>query len=665
MLSNREVINISDDDGSNSSSTKEEKPQTATTTSEERSIGGELVSIFSNLETVGDFSCGGELAANYVIPGLTIKKDDQFIPISLPICTHEQANTLIQVCRKAPYGLGEQTLYDDQVRNTWQLDPSQFQLTNPKWTQLVQDLVNSKVKKGLGIPPEVDIKASLYKLLFYEKDGHFNFHKDTEKEEGMFATLVIQFPCIYTGGELVVQHNGREQLYDFQTNSQFGAFYASFYADFVPQLQELFTKWNNGEFRESKILYMLEHEYTQAGLSFDVLKGSDEAIVSAITNANRDGQLVGCALGIVKKVESGSASCSGYSYYGGGDFEMDEVYDVTLSLTHCVGMDNKVNTNLRSVGIADKEIFPRDVWKELEADGESVEEATGNEGATMERRYHQAVIILWPEKAAFNMILDMDNREAFHQMLNLIKKWEVEQSTTKEELRPKYISLLNRLIAKKGRDVDMNELFYMIQSLNDVRLVKTSCKMLTHGYRYQQELSKEKILFIMRCCTYFGLEKVKRYVNEMKLPADMESLGGLVHSIKEEGNPAAQYLFDKFMSNRLNYVAEKKTWIKEAQALFHMFLTIDHNKGIEIVAQNVENSYQQNKKQLSDLGSTLLKLGQSFNTKFFENDKLVHLLNMCIDDLKAETSPSVPQASYSLNVKLNCTCTGVLRYNHS
>lgn len=43
----------------------------------------------------------------------------------------------------------------------------------------------------------------------------------------------------------------------------------------------------------------------------------------------------------------------------------------------------------------------------------------------MERRYHTTVLILWPEKNAFNMIMDLKTKHAFSQMLNLLKsgKW--------------------------------------------------------------------------------------------------------------------------------------------------------------------------------------------------------------------------------------------------
>jgi len=60
-----------------------------------------------------------------------------------------------------------------------------------------------------------DVKAVLYKVLLYETDGHFLPHKDTEKEKGMFGTLVVQLPSIYTGGEMIVRFGSTTSTYDF------------------------------------------------------------------------------------------------------------------------------------------------------------------------------------------------------------------------------------------------------------------------------------------------------------------------------------------------------------------------------------------------------------------------------------------------------------------
>ncbi|MCA9322796.1 MAG: hypothetical protein KDB53_18790, partial [Planctomycetes bacterium] len=61
------------------------------------------------------------------LPGLEV---DGVGPVGLPL-VRVQAAELIKCCRKAPYGKGTKTLVDESVRRVWELDPEQFQLTNP------------------------------------------------------------------------------------------------------------------------------------------------------------------------------------------------------------------------------------------------------------------------------------------------------------------------------------------------------------------------------------------------------------------------------------------------------------------------------------------------------------------------------------------------------
>ena len=75
------------------------------------------------------------------------------------------------------------------------------------------------------------MRAELYKLLVYDAGGFFIEHRDTEKAEGMFGTLVIVLPSIYEGGELMVRHGGREALLDLRCNDPSEARFAAFYAD--------------------------------------------------------------------------------------------------------------------------------------------------------------------------------------------------------------------------------------------------------------------------------------------------------------------------------------------------------------------------------------------------------------------------------------------------
>lgn len=49
------------------------------------------------------------------------------------------------------------------------------------------------MKTGLGCGDAI-VTAELYKLLVYDRGGFFLGHRDTEKTNGMFATLVLTFP---------------------------------------------------------------------------------------------------------------------------------------------------------------------------------------------------------------------------------------------------------------------------------------------------------------------------------------------------------------------------------------------------------------------------------------------------------------------------------------
>ena len=87
---------------------------------------------------------------------------------------------------------------------------------------------------GVGVSEPV--AAELYKLLVYDWGSFFVSHRDTEKTPGMFATLVIVLPSISTGGDLVVQHKGREVRLDLRCTDPSETSFAAFYADCVHEV---------------------------------------------------------------------------------------------------------------------------------------------------------------------------------------------------------------------------------------------------------------------------------------------------------------------------------------------------------------------------------------------------------------------------------------------
>jgi hypothetical protein len=108
------------------------------------------------------------------------------------------------VAEKAPFGRGLATMVDETVRKTWQIDGSKVSFNHPRWPQSLRHLT-IKVAEELGCPEPSKVTASLHKLLLYDVGGFFKAHKDTEKEPGMFATMVrivpSSVPCSWDLGE--------------------------------------------------------------------------------------------------------------------------------------------------------------------------------------------------------------------------------------------------------------------------------------------------------------------------------------------------------------------------------------------------------------------------------------------------------------------------------
>lgn len=151
------------------------------------------------------------------------------------------------ICEQAPFGRGSTTLVDTSVRRCWQVDASKVSF--PKAPTFLSDIVQAlatEAVRALGVDgAEVGLEAHLYKLLLYQAGGHFMFHRDTEKEGGMFATLILQLPTAegYTGGELLVKQNNEVKTFkNSQMTSSVGFCYTVFFADCLHELRKIYSQ---------------------------------------------------------------------------------------------------------------------------------------------------------------------------------------------------------------------------------------------------------------------------------------------------------------------------------------------------------------------------------------------------------------------------------------
>ena len=146
----------------------------------------------------------------------------------------------------------------------------------------------------------------------YGKGQFFLPHQDSQNDETMIGTLVVSLPSSHTGGELLIEHSGKTVACQASAAEvSVAAFYADCRhevkpvrtgyrvtltcnllldsgpgggdpaeppADAARYLAEHFTtrvsRWE-GDDREppDRLVYLLDHEYTQRGLSWDRLKG--------------------------------------------------------------------------------------------------------------------------------------------------------------------------------------------------------------------------------------------------------------------------------------------------------------------------------------------------------------------------------------------------------
>ncbi|KAF6809483.1 2og-fe oxygenase superfamily protein, partial [Colletotrichum sojae] len=286
--------------------------------SDRKSFEDDLCSALDNIKGTGSFA--SFLTTSYLSypavrlePGLSVRDVG---PITFPL-GEAQARSLIAAARQAPYGRGSETIVDTSVRNTWELDPSQFD-PSPNWPDIINRM-SSKLAQDMGI--DVPVVADLYKLLIYEKGAMFKAHTDTEKIPGMFGTFVVCLPCPHEGGDVVVKHRGRTKTFKTSEHPRgsFVAWYSDVSHEVLPvtsgyrvvltynlavdpatprpsasvgtadcqRLRHTLQRWLSrgvaGENdRMDHVYYRLDHEYTEANISLTALKSRDFSLVQKL-----------------------------------------------------------------------------------------------------------------------------------------------------------------------------------------------------------------------------------------------------------------------------------------------------------------------------------------------------------------------------------------------
>jgi 2OG-Fe(II) oxygenase superfamily len=412
-----------------------------------------------------DSEPAGSFSAQLLAPAHFLRLEVTGVgPVSLPVRA-SQAKKLIAVGRPAMFGRGEETLTDTRVRDTWEITPDQITFGGPGWTALM-DSALEHFRDELGLPPTTRLRAEPHSMLAYGKGQFFLPHQDSEKDDAMVGTLVVSLPSAHTGGELVVDHAGESKAYRASKEKlTFVAFYADCRHEVTPVrsgyrvtltfnllsdtetpaqaagpvtelahcLTEHFTtpatpRYGGRDLDPPKrLVYLLDHEYTQRGLNWNRLKGVDAERAALLrAAAERAGCEAVLALAEVKETwdawPSESDPWDDYDYYDDeeegeeeeeddydvsrdrgsdhGDYQLNELIDDEITLGWWTSPDGTGGEPV-SLHVPGSEVSATTPSADLTPYQSEYEGYMGNYGNTLDRWYRRAAVAVWPQDRAF------------------------------------------------------------------------------------------------------------------------------------------------------------------------------------------------------------------------------------------------------------------------
>lgn len=396
-------------------------------------------------------------------------------PIRFPV-QPKLAKQLIEHSVPSKFGLKEETLYDPSVRKSFEIGAEKIQLGPVFQKQL--NMALDKIKKDLLFPATSSLSAELHNMLIYEKGCFFDFHQDSEKKDGMMASLVVVLPSNYRGGELVIEYQGHKKTLPERSrygrnagsdNLTFMAFYADCqhrinkltygyrtaltfnlilenpqelknnkeHAKTISALQEYFATQENlpsyGRDKPKWFVYLLNHQYTPKALSWKTLKGVDKEAAAVFKQAAEElGLDVYLTLADIQETWN---VVDDY-YYGkphniwnneddsvndSSELELDYLVNNEIVLINWLDKDGKNVPDFAHHCVHDSMVFMSQDNSKYEPESSQHEGYMGNYGNTLDRWYKRTAIVLWPKKISLGSKFAIDRNIGVKELLQIAK----------------------------------------------------------------------------------------------------------------------------------------------------------------------------------------------------------------------------------------------------
>lgn len=445
----------------------------------------EVTAALAAIESQGEYAVELELsseALHIVVQGVG--------PLHFPISA-ATAKKLCAVADPAPFGRGSETLHDPRVRDTGQIDRSRIKVDTRRWRRVLEPVL-ATLRQRLGLAEGVELAVVLDKLLVYGPGQFFAPHQDTERDDDMVGSLVVTLPSSYEGGSIVVKHHGETKIFRGAVRGGVGVSILAFYADCRHEVEPVRSGYRialtyhllrRGEARErpqlrplaverlarsveaffstpvaprygqaaplrpDRLVYLLDHEYTQKSLGWDHLKNADRLRAAALREvAGRLDCELYLALADVHEVWQCEDEWYGYGRRdrrydeneegGKADHKLVDLVDESISLEHWIDADGRATRGFSAMPAYPEICFTRPSV-EMDPFKSEYEGYMGNYGDTMDRWYHRAAIVMWPRARNFVIRAKMSPSWAVGEIVALIKVGAVEEARSRaRELLP-------------------------------------------------------------------------------------------------------------------------------------------------------------------------------------------------------------------------------------
>jgi hypothetical protein len=327
-----------------------------------------------------------------------------------------------------------------------------------------------KITHDLGLPAGTTLRSKLHNLLVYGPGQFFAPHQDSEKADGMIGSLVVLLPSASSGGALVIKHHDEKVSY---RGSPEHIVLVAFYTDCrhevrpitrgyrvaltfnlfmegatgtlssdpraakpVDALVELVRahfatprparepRWPSKSSPE-RLVFLLDHEYTQRGPSWRALKNGDAVragllrevadrldceIVLALADVHEtwsceddweyEGYGYGRRRGWHPEYDDENDDAVDEGHAGEDQYTLIELCDSDIELRHWLAPSGKRVQAISNELLGDEVCFTKPSV-DLEPFKSEHEGYTGNAGNTVDRWYHRAAVLLWPRARTF------------------------------------------------------------------------------------------------------------------------------------------------------------------------------------------------------------------------------------------------------------------------